>query len=44
MLPEYGLAYVKNIRFYQTENGEEKERATDLIVAACKKDVRSKLI
>lgn len=37
MLPEYGLAYVKNVHFYRSQNGqEEEERSTDLIVAACK--------
>ena len=34
-LPEYGLAYVKNVRFYRMNQGQEEERLTDLIVAAC---------
>lgn len=36
MLPEYGLAYVKNVHFYRSQNGQEEERSADLIVAACK--------
>jgi len=35
MLPEYGLAYVKNVHFYRSQNGQEEERSADLIVAAC---------
>jgi hypothetical protein len=33
MLPEYGLAYIKNVRFFKEDTKEE--RITDLIVAAC---------
>ncbi|CAF1208656.1 unnamed protein product [Rotaria sordida] len=33
MLPEYGVAYMKRVRFFQ--NISEKERITDLIVTAC---------
>ncbi|CAF4279425.1 unnamed protein product, partial [Rotaria sordida] len=32
MLPEYGVAYMKRVRFFQ--NISEKERITDLIVTA----------
>jgi hypothetical protein len=34
MLPEYGVAYIKRVRFFQgnSKNG----RITDLIVGACK--------
>ncbi len=34
MLPEYGVAYIKQVRFFQKKSNEE--RLTDLIVAACK--------
>ncbi|CAF1535730.1 unnamed protein product [Adineta steineri] len=38
ILPQYGLAYIKRVRFFQ-ENPDQKEtlqvRLTDLIVAAC---------
>jgi hypothetical protein len=34
MLPEYGLAYIKRVRFFQDQ--PERERLTDLIAAACK--------
>ncbi|CAF1230464.1 unnamed protein product [Rotaria sordida] len=33
MVPEYGVAYIKRVRFFQEIS--EKERITDLIVAAC---------
>jgi len=33
MLPEYGVAYIKRVRFFQ--NLSTPERVTDLIVAAC---------
>jgi len=33
-LPEYGVAYVKNVRFF-LDNRKEEGRLTDLIVAAC---------
>ncbi|CAF1488094.1 unnamed protein product, partial [Adineta steineri] len=37
MLPQYGLAYIKRVRFFQNPEQEEplQERVTDLIVAAC---------
>lgn len=34
MLPEYGVAYVKNVRFFKQPTNEYC--LTDLIVAACK--------
>lgn len=34
MLPEYGVAYVKRVRFFQTQS--KQERITDLIIGACK--------
>jgi hypothetical protein len=34
MLPEYGVAYVKRVRFFRKNPYDE--RLTDLIVAACK--------
>jgi hypothetical protein len=34
MLPEYGVAYIKHVRFFRKQS--KKERLTDLIVAACK--------
>ena len=34
ILPEYGVAYIKRVRFFQDLS--EKERITDLIVGACK--------
>ncbi len=34
ILPEYGVAYIKNVRFFQRKSN--KERLTDLIVGACK--------
>ena len=34
ILPEYGVAYIKRVRFFQELNNEG--RITDLIVAACK--------
>ena len=34
ILPEYGVAYIKKVHFFQ-ENSQ-KERLTDVIVAACK--------
>jgi hypothetical protein len=33
MLPEYGVAYVKRVRFFQTQS--KQERITDLIIGAC---------
>ncbi|CAF0948721.1 unnamed protein product [Rotaria sp. Silwood1] len=33
MLPEYGVAYIKRVRFFR--KGSNNERLTDLIVAAC---------
>ncbi len=33
MLPEYGVAYIKRVRFFQ--DSPQRERVTDLIVAAC---------
>lgn len=33
MLPEFGAAYVKNVRFFL--KGTNRERKADLIVAAC---------
>jgi len=33
MLPEYGVAYVKRVRFFQDQS--KRERTADLIVAAC---------
>jgi hypothetical protein len=33
MLPEYGAAYIKRVRFFQDQSN--RERVTDLIVAAC---------
>ena len=33
MLPEFGLAYVKHVRFFQKATNQE--RMTDLIIAAC---------
>lgn len=33
MLPEFGVAYIKRVRFFQNTS---TERLTDLIVAACK--------
>jgi hypothetical protein len=33
MLPEYGVAYIKRVRFFKEKF---KERLTDLIAAACK--------
>ncbi|CAF1218715.1 unnamed protein product [Adineta steineri] len=33
MLPEYGVAYIKRVRFFQKQSNNE--RFTDLIVAAC---------
>jgi hypothetical protein len=33
MLPEYGVAYVKRVRFYQKQSNQE--RITDLIIGAC---------
>ncbi|CAF3381334.1 unnamed protein product [Rotaria socialis] len=33
MLPEYGVAYIKRVRFFQQRTNEE--RLTDVIVAAC---------
>ncbi|CAF1489354.1 unnamed protein product [Adineta steineri] len=38
ILPEYGLAYIKHVRFFRENPEQEKppqERVTDLIVAAC---------
>jgi hypothetical protein len=34
MLPEYGVAYIKRVRFFQ--DSTSPGRITDLIVAACK--------
>lgn len=34
MLPEFGVGYVKNVRFFENESAQP--RITDLIVAACK--------
>ena len=34
ILPEYGVAYIKNVVFFQKLDPNERE--TDLIVAACK--------
>jgi hypothetical protein len=33
MLPEFGVAYIKRVRFFK--DGATRERLTDLIVAAC---------
>ncbi len=38
MLPEFGVAYVKRVRFFRKNSHDE--RLTDLIVAACKKSER----
>lgn len=32
-LPELGVAYVKQVKFFQ--KGTKQERTTDLIIAAC---------
>jgi hypothetical protein len=34
MLPEYGVAYIKHVRFFRKK--QKEERLTDLIVGACK--------
>ena len=34
MLPEYGVAYIKRVRFFQ--DTPPMERITDLILGACK--------
>lgn len=33
-IPEFGLAYVRNIRFFDALN-EERYRAADMLVSAC---------
>ena len=33
MLPEFGVGYIKNVRFFEKD---QEPRVTDLIVAACK--------
>jgi hypothetical protein len=33
-IPEFGLAYVRNMRFFDSKS-EDKDRLTDMLVSAC---------